>query len=158
MLNGVASMLLESPPAACIDEEDAGEDGQGEILLAEPFSPALYTKTFESQLQRGICIARRTWSLGSSIGSKIDLLSRSLGESGVPSEPSIYLDSFQQMIMQSYLTFCSLLDDLPAWLRQPAGYSDEEADDSILTVRRDMFWVQKVDLVGTYYCLRLKLE
>lgn len=156
-LNGTATMLHESPPGNEAENAAGIEDTEGNVMLLRGFNPRFYPEAFERQLLKGIAMARRVWVLGSDICRDMNLLFHATAELGEISESSRTADAFQKKIMNSYLTFCSLPDYLPPWLVWPESYSDPEADEAVLAVRRSMLWSQKADLVVTHYCLRLSL-
>ena len=104
--------------------------------------------SFEQRLLMGVDICRRLWTSASNALSCI----RGLGilPELVPIDESLRRIS---TIMEAYLYFSGILDDLPDWLQRPdaAVYEDQR----ISQYQSSCFWAQKTDLLMSYHCVRL---
>lgn len=107
---------------------------------------------FEHQLYEGFNLCQRMWSAASNVLVDIQVLVHvhSRFNLDVPTG-----DLTKAAITDSYLSFSSVIDDLPVWLRDPM--SVKSTDEGSERSRRRAFWTQRANLLVTFHCLRLIL-
>ncbi|KAL2676447.1 hypothetical protein Neosp_010205 [[Neocosmospora] mangrovei] len=156
VLNNVPTTLHEAHlDGSLLTAVSADQDGDQPCLLEDADEP-LYKAPYESQLHIGFRLSQRLWSLAADLLHDIRILSRLNYKTSPISEPPP-TDSFQRGIIQSYMAFCSALDAMPPWLRDPESHAVQDAEQSATSFQRRTFWIQHANLLVTFHCLRLIL-
>lgn len=120
-----------------------------------------YTPDFALQITSGFNLCLSIWSSATDVVLDLKLLeefsNRSAGSADL-------VRGLTASIVDSALTFHTVLDDLPSCLRHPGqvGSSastgrDSATVDSVIEHQQISFWAQHVNLMVTYSCLRLIL-
>jgi hypothetical protein len=136
-----------------------------------------FTPPFERQLHEGIIYhTLRLWSVATDLHLYMKIFtrlrtSRLAGPGAGAADGCVVSDT---QIMHLYVTFSSILDTLPPWLRDPSSYDDSttattttpnttasltnpDTTSTGLSFRRLLFWTQHANLFITFHCLRLIL-
>ncbi|KAM5343608.1 hypothetical protein ACJ41O_012145 [Fusarium nematophilum] len=152
----MSASILNNRPLSfheiCLDYADITpvEPHDDFSLLAGEGSP--FDVPYEKQLHEGFYLCQRLWKTATNVLLEIKMLSRTSG--ATPIEVS-FQDPGQQSITQTYMSFCGILDSLPAWLGNPESHV--AGDETATAFQRRTFWHQRADLVVTFHCLRLTL-
>lgn len=165
-----ASILNNMPSAIqelCLDRPiTLAFEGPDEPNLLDGSSHPT-VKPFERQLLAGFYMCNQMWAAGSDILIDMRILGRMYtkalpGAADAPMHPDHPLDAPSSSVMRSYMAFCGILDALPSWLRDPDSHTVTDPDDMDGSVsaaatawQRHGFWVQRANLLVTFYCLRL---
>ncbi|UPK99140.1 hypothetical protein LCI18_010075 [Fusarium solani-melongenae] len=149
----MSASILNNRPLAfhqiCLDETYTPVELYNDFSLLSPES-GLFGPPYEQRFHQGFYLCHDLWKSATNILLDMKLLTQTLNSSGFQ---LCARDPSQQRIMQSYMSFCGLLDSLPAWLRDPARHI---AGNEIATAfQQRSFWYQRADLVVTFHCLRL---
>ncbi|KAL3485751.1 hypothetical protein BJX62DRAFT_242628 [Aspergillus germanicus] len=141
-----------------------------------------FTPPFEHQLHEGIIYhTLGLWTVATDLHLYMKIFTRlrtsrlaGPGTGAGADCPSVVSDT---QIMHLYVTFSSILDTLPPWLRDPSSYDDTTTTTTTTTpstthtpthptttpaltglaFRRLLFWTQHANLFITFHCLRLIL-
>jgi hypothetical protein len=163
LLSGAPSMVigisLEEPITLAI------ENTSGQNLLNDSVISGGGDE-FEQQIMVGFYLSTNIWKIGGDILADLKLINH-MRARAAPNEPCT-AQVRDTTIMQSYSTFCALMDDLPLWLHNPDSYTCREealgttpggSDEtpSQTHFRRRCLWAQKANLVITYHCLQLAI-
>ncbi|RMJ11535.1 hypothetical protein CDV36_008834 [Fusarium kuroshium] len=149
----MSASILNNRPLAfheiCLDETYTPVELYGDFRLF-PAGDSLFEPPYEQRFHQGFYLCHGLWKSATDILLDMKLLTQTLTPSGFQLRSQ---DPSQQRIMQSYMSFCGLLDSLPAWLRDPERHI---AGDEIATAfQQRTFWYQRADIVVTFHCLRL---
>lgn len=148
ILNNVPITLHQILLGSTITTDFYGQQNT-QLIDAQRHSDA---PNFEHQLYEGFHICQRMWSTASNVLVDIQVLIHvhSRFNLDVPNSGLT-----KAAITDSYMSFSRVIDDLPAWLRDPMSVksSDERSERS----QRRAFWTQRANLLVTFHCLRLIL-
>lgn len=156
VLNNVPTTLHEAHLDGSLLTAVSADQEEDQPCLLEDADEPLYKAPYENQLHIGFRLSQRLWSLAADLLHDIRILSRLNSKTSPVSEPPP-TDSFQRGIIQSYMAFCSALDAMPPWLRDPGSHTAKDADQSVTGFQRRTFWIQHANLLVTFHCLRLVL-
>lgn len=119
------------------------------LLASEnPFNDSL----FEHRLLLGFQLCQRLWSLTAEI---IIEMRRVLRRASQTSSPVDYTTTGFAELMQLYLHFITILDDLPIWLQSPDMVHSADEDGSMYQKR--CFWSQRSNILISFHCLKMIL-
>jgi hypothetical protein len=176
-----SASILNSRPMGfheiCLD------DATIDLLKLENDFPLLdpederFTPPFEQQLHEGIIYhTLRLWTVATDLHLYMKIFtrlrtSRLAGPGAGAADGCVVSDT---QIMHLYVTFSSILDTLPPWLRDPSTYNDTTTTTTsttstpptnptttpalpALSFRHLLFWTQHANLFVTFHSLRLIL-
>ncbi|KAL3449612.1 hypothetical protein BJX65DRAFT_41723 [Aspergillus insuetus] len=137
-----------------------------------------FTPPFDNQSHQGIIYhTLRLWTVATDLHLYMKIFTRlrtsRLAGVGAGAPDACVVSDTQ--IMHLYVTFSSILDTLPPWLRDPSSYDDSTTTTNTnpttstptnpnttsvlpaLSFRRLLFWTQHAKILITFHCLRLIL-
>ncbi|KAI8689194.1 Zn(2)-C6 fungal-type domain-containing protein [Fusarium keratoplasticum] len=154
-VSDMSASILNNKPLSfheiCLDETYTPVELYSDFNLF-PAGNSLFEPLYEQQLHQGFYLCHGLWKSATNILLDMKLLSQTLNTSGFQ---LCSQDPSQQRIMQAYMSFCGILDSLPAWLRDPGTHL--VADEAATAFQQRTFWYQRADIVVTFHCLRLVL-
>jgi hypothetical protein len=107
-----------------------------------------YTEFFESCMRAGFNMCQRLWSLASDLLLNLKMFQpfslRLLATQNLTEQQ-------RRALMDTYIEYTSLLDDMPEWLRDPEGTQLDETS----RYHQTSFAIQRVNLQVSFQCLRL---
>ncbi|CAK7220638.1 hypothetical protein SBRCBS47491_004256 [Sporothrix bragantina] len=121
------------------------------LMNGERQSPTLTAASLEEKLRCGIELMPRLWSAAASLINRMSM----------PSQP---INDEEDSLIQAYLEFSAILDDLPTWLQTSSliaaemrrGAVNDDNSSTELDVYQDTaFWVQRCTIVMSFNCARL---
>ncbi|KAF2017997.1 hypothetical protein BU24DRAFT_491055 [Aaosphaeria arxii CBS 175.79] len=152
------SLLNNLPPTLHVCLKDPAQvetnlDGTP-VRLLDGIPWGQFNPTFERQLRVGFDLIMKQWLIAGNIHRDLDLLD---SYASTPSAQSDGLLLLKSHVTQDWLAFCSLLDVLPHWIRDPSlniadGQGEEAAD-----AHREAHWIQHANLVVNYHSLKIIL-
>lgn len=128
------------------------------VSMKSTFGPSLLDSNkiqhhppYENQIMTGFCLCQRMWSIASDLLLDLQLLHPvSVLNQSTGFSPS---NEQRETIMDTYLRFLSVVDDLPPWL------SDLDRDEGAVNdnnlYQQSAFWIQRINLKTTFHSLNL---
>jgi Fungal specific transcription factor domain len=107
---------------------------------------------FEEQLLAGFYACQQLWAAVSEVLLDLQTLSRFCQRA---ENASVLVEAQKMNLSGSYLTFLSVLDNLPIFLHSPEAILS--ANKTETETQRRRFWVQRANLLVTYHCLKMVL-
>ncbi|KAL0935895.1 C6 transcription factor [Colletotrichum truncatum] len=137
------------------DELTLLDNGQQE----EPFldtSKPINRDALESRLFLGFHLKRRIWAAAADLLLNLKSFSRNKGGEETLSGPG--QKEKLTGLAEMYLSFTSLVDQLPMWLRNPDNTdpdSNNSTDHTVAAYQRLCFWTQRSNIMTVFHCMRL---
>ncbi|KAM0428518.1 hypothetical protein ACHAPT_006878 [Fusarium lateritium] len=128
------------------------ERGDRDEALLDP-SRSCNQGSLEDRLVIGFHFKIRMWSLATSIirGIKAILEHQESSVEGTSRLPGA---SEPTHLIEAYLAYTGLMDDLPTWLQRP-DTAPESVTEEVCAYQKTCFWVQRCSIMSAFHCLKL---
>ncbi|KAH6983657.1 hypothetical protein BKA56DRAFT_584008 [Ilyonectria sp. MPI-CAGE-AT-0026] len=64
-------------------------------------------------------------------------------------------DQEMTTLIERYLKFTALVNEVPSWVRHPDRGEDPKVDEQVRTYQATCFWAQRTNIMTIFYCMRL---
>jgi hypothetical protein len=126
------------------------ENGHEEVSLLDQ-SKEIYGEGLEDRIFVGFHLKRQIWTQAAGL---LDGL-RSYARLRKHSPDSSELNIRRETLLNMYIAYISLTDELPEWLRHPDGHRDGSLASDVASYQRVCFWVQRSNIMTVFYGMKL---
>jgi hypothetical protein len=109
----------------------------------------------EQRILSGFHLKRRVWVLAAALIDGIKKHGRSIDGSPLTADVTGDANGRVAGLIDQYLCFTTIVDDLPLWLRYPDSGCVTTSDPDVRVYQSACFWAQRSNIMTVFHCMKL---